>query len=439
MSIIVGAILIGACDAERNGNVGVERIQVWAHAGREAERRTLEHQIALFEARHPTVAVELTFIPEGSYNGQVQAAALAGQLPDLLELDGPYMAAYAWRGWLAPLSDRLPPDLLADLLPSLIDQGTWRGTLYALGPFDSGLGLWADRRTLDAVGARIPGHPSEAWSLEEFEALLERLAARDPGQPVLDLKLNYGDEWFTYAFSPLLQSAGAGLVAANAEGAAGVLDGPASVAVLERVQRWFARGWVDPNLDDAAFRLGRVPLAWGGHWNAPAYRDALGEDLLLLPLPRAGSRSVSGQGSWQWAISSRARDPDRAAELLAFLLAPDQVLAISAANGAVPARLSAIDRSADYGEDGPLRLFVAQLRDGYTQPRPKTPAYPVISETFARAFRDIRHGADVGATLTRAAQRIDREMAANRHYPHTHLDDRAGAAASALGNEQEPG
>jgi multiple sugar transport system substrate-binding protein len=50
-------------------------------------------------------------------------------------------------------------------------------------------------------------------------------------------------------------------------------------------------------------------------------------------------------------------------------------------------------------------------------PRPKTPAYPVITAAFARAFRDIRHGAPVAATLSRAAALIDREMAANRFYP----------------------
>ncbi|MCG5526209.1 sugar ABC transporter substrate-binding protein [Ectothiorhodospira haloalkaliphila] len=395
-----------------------EVITVWAHAGRESERRTLEAQIRAFEKANPGLAVDVTFIPEGSYNGQVQAAALAGRLPDLLELDGPYLAAYAWRGWLAPLDEHLPDTLKDDLLPSLLEQGQWRGQWYGVGMFDSGLGLWADRRALKAVEARIPEGPADAWTLEEFQKILSRLAASTGGGPVLDLKLNYGTEWFTYAFSPLLQSAGAGVMAEDDEPQArGHLDAPASVQVLETVQGWFQAGWVDPNLDDAAFTSGRVPLAWGGHWNAPAYRDALGEDLILLPLPRAGDRLVSGQGSWQWALSSRARHPEQAAKLLAFLLETEQVLKMSRANGAVPATLTAIAASEDYGPEGALRLFAEQLRDGYTRPRPRTPAYPVVTDAFARAFRDIRHGAPVADTLEAAARRIDREVEANHGYP----------------------
>jgi len=50
-------------------------------------------------------------------------------------------------------------------------------------------------------------------------------------------------------------------------------------------------------------------------------------------------------------------------------------------------------------------------------PRPRTPAYPVISDAFGRAFQDIRHGADPAQALTHAARRIDRELRENRHYP----------------------
>jgi multiple sugar transport system substrate-binding protein len=409
--------LIAGC-SEPGERTGVRELTVWAHAGRESERTTLEAQLRRFEARNPGVRVRLTFIPEGSYNGQVQAAALAGRLPDLLELDGPYLYSYAWQGRLRPLDERLPAAVRDDLLPSLIAQGTWRGRLYGVGMFDSGLGLWADRRALARAGVRIPSGPEDAWGGDEFRTVLERLAAHSADGRVLDLKLNYTDEWFTYAFSPLIQSAGADLVHRHeGEGAAGILDSPAAVRAMGEIQSWIHAGYVDPNLDDAAFVRGRVPLAWGGHWNYPAYREALGGDLLLLPLPRLGPRLVTGQGSWQWAITREAGLPELAAALLTFLLQPEQVLEMSGANGAVPATRRAVAESDDYGPGGPLRLFVRQLEEGYAVPRPRTPAYPVITAVFARAFRDIRHGAPVRETLARAARDIDREMAANRFYP----------------------
>jgi len=87
------------------------------------------------------------------------------------------------------------------------------------------------------------------------------------------------------------------------------------------------------------------------------------------------------------------------------------------ANGAPPARKAAVARSQLYGKDGPLRLFAVQLEAGHSVPRPRTPAYPTITSVFERAFQDIRHGADVQATLDRAAAAIDEDIRANQGYP----------------------
>ena len=88
------------------------------------------------------------------------------------------------------------------------------------------------------------------------------------------------------------------------------------------------------------------------------------------------------------------------------------------ANGAVPATLSAIERSATYRQGGPLHLYVQQLSRGYTVPRPRTPAYPIISSTFERAFRDIRDGTDVKHALDKAVKVIERDIRDNKGYPH---------------------
>jgi len=183
---------------------GAATLRVWAHAGQAGERNILRAQVEQFNARNPDLHVYLEFLPERNYNAQVQAAGVAGDLPDVLELDGPYLYNYVWEERLQPLQGWIPSALRADLLPSIVAQGTYRGHLYGVGSFDSGLGLYARRSALAQAGARIPAHPREAWSLEEFETLLERLAKIDDDGAVLDLKLNYPDEWFIYAFAPLI-------------------------------------------------------------------------------------------------------------------------------------------------------------------------------------------------------------------------------------------
>jgi len=414
------ALALAACDGERSGAAG-EIVEIWAHAGQESERRVLREQVARFNAlqsdMQSDLQVRLTLIPEGSYNAQLQAAAVAGDLPDLLEFDGPFLYTYVWQGRLRPLDALLPEGVQAGLLPSIIEQGTYHGRLWSVGTFDSGLGLYADRVQLDQAGIRIPDLESP-WDATEFDDALERLAALDADGQVLDLKLNYAGEWYTYGLSPLIQSAGGDLIDRTDHlRAEGVLDGQSAVGAMRRIQSWIIKGRVDPNIDDAAFATRRVALALGGHWNYPRYSARLGDDLLLLPLPDLGQGPKTGQGSWCWTVTADSRYPQAAVDFLAFLLQPEQVLAMSEANGAVPATREAIARSPLYRPGGPLDLFVRQLEGGYALPRPATPAYPVITAEFQKAFDRVRGGAEVQSALHRAARVIDTEIKDNQGYP----------------------
>ncbi len=412
--------LLAACDQEMPAPAtGVTVLEVWAHAGQAAERATLQQQVDRFNRQQPGAQVRLTFIPERSYNAQVQAAAIAGDLPDVLEFDGPFLYNYVWQGHLIPLETLLATDLQADLLQSIRTQGSYHDHFYGIGTFDSGLGLFARRSLLQQAGIEdLPRHPQDAWPVAQFTALLDALASVDPDGAVLDLKFNYPDEWFTYAFSPLIQSAGGDLInRADYQSARDVMNGPAAVSAMQRLQAWINQGRVDPNVDDAAFTTGRVALSWAGHWEYQRYRKAWGDDLVMLPLPDFGTGSRTGQGSWVWGITRYCEHPRAAADFLEYLLQPEQVLAMANANGAVPATVTAIEQSELYRADGPLHLFAVQLNEGYAVPRPQTPAYPVISNAFRRAFADIRDNDDVRAALDRAVQVIDRDIRDNRGYP----------------------
>ncbi len=87
------------------------------------------------------------------------------------------------------------------------------------------------------------------------------------------------------------------------------------------------------------------------------------------------------------------------------------------ANGAVPARVSAIEQSDLYAEGGPLNIFVQQLQGGVAVPRPATPAYPVITNAFSDAVQNIVAGADVQTELDNAVQEIDQDIEDNQGYP----------------------
>lgn len=396
-------------------------IKVWSHHGKPKEWATIQQQVKEFNASQDKVTVDLIEIAEANYNTQVQAAAASRALPDVMEMDGPMVADYAWRGYLVPIDHLLPKGLRDDLLPSIIQQGTYAGHFYAVGTFDSGLGLFANRAMLEKVHARIPNGISNAWTIGEFNRILERLSAAEKASggdgEVLDLKRDYRGEWWTYGFYPILVSAGADLInRANYQSADGVLNSPQAVQALTEVQNWFKAGYVDPNTDGRAFVDQRAAISWVGHWEYPRYHQALGTNLLLLPLPNFGHGSRTGMGSWAWGITRRCKNPGAAIQFIEFLLRPKQIKAMVAANGAVPARKSVIQESPLYQPGGPLHLYVEQLQHSAV-PRPVTPAYPVITSAFQSAMLNIMEGADVKNALDRAVQVIDRDIRDNDGYP----------------------
>lgn len=414
---VITPLLLGlsGCSGSVNSK-GV--LRVWAHAGQEAERQTIQAQVKRFNATQKQMTVQLTFIPEGSYNSQVQAAALSRDLPDVLEFDGPFVYNYVWQQNLIPIDALISKPVRQDLLPSIIKQGTYKGRLYSVGTFDSGLGVLGRRSKLKAAGVRIPTGNKDAWTAAEFNQALAALAKKDPDGQVLDLKLNLQGEWFTYAFSPLIQSAGGDLIdRRNYQTAHGSLNDPAAVGAMQQVQSWIQQGYVDPNIDDAAFTAGRVALAWGGHWLYKDYAKAAGNDLVVVPLPTFGTGSKTGQGSWNWGITKNCEDPKGAMRFLEFLLQPQEVLATTNANSAVPGTKTAIARSKLYAPGGPLHLFSSQLLAGQTIPRPQTPAYPVVTSAFQDSFAAIRNGLDVKTALNKAVTTINVDIQDNQGYP----------------------
>ncbi len=397
---------------------GKTPLSIWAHAGQEKERDILQSQVARFNQQSQTVQVNLNFIPERDYNALIQSAAIAGDLPDILEFDGPYLYNYIWQGHIIPMEALLPKTFIDDILPSIINQGTHGNHLYSVGGYDSGLGLYARKDLLEDAGVRIPRSSLEAWSVDEFEDILSELARNDTDGAVLDIKLNYGGEWFTYGFSPILQSAGADLIDRNSyQQSTGILNSLEAIGAMKRLQSWINKGFVDLNLDDAAFPTGRVALSWVGHWEYRRYAEAHNDNLIVLPLPDFGTGSRTGQGSWNWGITKNCTYPKKAAEFIMFLLSTPEILSMCDANGAVPGTKSGVKESMLYSKEGPLHLFAEQLLQGVAVSRPKTPAYPVITNEFQKAFQHIRNNGDVKQALTRAASNIDQDIRDNRGYP----------------------
>ncbi len=392
---------------------------LWFHSGTGGEREALDASIKKFNASNSGTTIEAVQLPEGSYNDQVNAAALANGLPCLLDFDGPNVYNYAWTGRLVPLDSYVTADMKADFLPSIIRQGTYSNKLYSLGQFDSGLGIYGNKDLLTKAGVRIPTGVSDAWSSDEFNDALKKLKASGLDYP-LDMKMDYGrGEWYTYGFSPILQSFGGDLIdRSNYQKADGTINSAASVKAMTWFQGLFKDGYVNRKpAGGTDFADGKAALSYVGHWTYADYKKALGDKLVVLPMPKFGGKAVTGQGSWNWGITSTCKDPAAAWKVMNFLLSDEEILRMTDANGAPPARKSALSQSKLYGPGAPLQVFADQLNNSLSLERPVTPAYPAITAAFQEATDNIVNGADVKGALDKAAKKIDQDIQDNQGYP----------------------
>lgn len=421
------AVTLAGC-AGTTTDAGSTEITIWHHGGQPKERALLADQVERFNTRSSRVHARVIEIAEAEYPDRVQLAAVTGELPDLLDLDGPSTMNYVYQQQLRPLNGLLSANVRADLTESIRSQGSHDGQLYSVGAIDSGLCLYASRRALNAVGAGVPRSWADAWTAAEFEGILKRLAARDPDGRVLDVALNYGiGEWYTYAFAPIVWSAGGNLMRdGQTSDVKHTLVLPAVATALDRFGGWVRR-YVDPNdrPTQDAFTTGRVALSWGGHWRYADYRAALGDDLVILPLPDFGLGAKTGAGSWAWGITTVSKHPEAAAQFLDMLMSTDEVLAASQASGAPPGTTSAFRSSPAYAPGGPLSLFAEALSGacgaraavGCTAvSRPPSAAYPVITNAFQDVIKTVLAGGEALPALERAASLIDHDYTENAGY-----------------------
>ncbi|UTW04312.1 extracellular solute-binding protein [Amphritea atlantica] len=110
-------------------------------------------------------------IPEGSYTQTVTAAALAGDLPCILDMDQPVVPNFAWSGYLRPLEGLLSQEALDGLIGSA--KGTYKGKVYSVGQFDVALALFTRKSILEKYNLRQATYV-QPWTKAELLYRLDR-------------------------------------------------------------------------------------------------------------------------------------------------------------------------------------------------------------------------------------------------------------------------
>lgn len=415
LRLSIGTLLASTASCTDKPGAGGRVLHVWQHQTGPEEAAANQQMIARFAAGRHNFVVDAQTIPQGSYPQSIMAAAMAGRLPCVLTVDSPMVPAFVWAGHIRPLDTLIDRQAFASIAPPALGQ--YQGHIYSVGQFDAALAIFTRRSTLAQIHARIPTL-AQPWTRAEFDDVLRKLKATGRWQVPLDLGTREPNpNWWTYAYSPMLQSFGGDLIDRKTNRTAdGVINGAPARAWAAWFHALFANEWarrLEP--DDQSLMRGRVALAYTGNWRAPDLEKAFGNDLLILPPPDFGHGVAIGGGSWQWAVSSTCTQPAQAAAFIRHLISTPEIAAMATAAGMIPATEAAAQRTQRFRKGGDWRVFYDMSR-AFARPRPATPAFTAISNAWYHAARDIMDGTDPRDALDDAADAIDQSIADNNGY-----------------------
>lgn len=419
LSAVAATALLAGCGADPTAATRAvgNTVTMWTHnAGSPDELGIVRQMVDDFNASQDRYRVKIQSFPQGSYNDAVVGAAAAEKLPCLLDIDGPNTASYAWGDLLAPLDLSSGDVPISAQLPSTV--GKYRGKVYSYGYMEAAMTLYARKSVLAEHDIRVPTL-DRPWTKAEFSGALAKLKASGTYAYPLDMGTAGVDEFWTYAFSPQLQSFGGDLIdRKNYKSADGVLNGPAAV----RWATWFrslaTKGYVaqKSGKDSVAdFVNGKSALFWGFNASAKDVVGKFGDDAVFLPPPDLGEGVKVGGASWQVGMSATCDNKAGAEAYLNFSRKTKYFAKFAEAANSVPVTDAAARQVDGFGKGERQHFFVEESRRFATL-RPVTPAYPYLSSVFAKTARDILAGASPKPALDQAVEQIDNNLRMYGNY-----------------------
>ncbi len=347
LSVLAAMLLIlsvaGCGESGESRQTYLTELDAWVHYGDENERRVIQQQVSRFNDSQPRLRVNAVILPAGSYYRQVSHAIRDGNMPDILELDPALLKNAVEADRLHILDKVMTEGSRRALLPSLVKRGMSGGRLYSVAAIEDGLGLFARKSRLAMADGDPALRIARGWRPEKLETLMAGLAAHDDDGRVMDFRIDHGVRQTQYPVSS-------------------PMDG--SRSALDWLEQWHRKGYIDDNADRTAFVSGRTVFSIAGNRAYFHYLSALGDDLVVYPLPDFGNNYTTAYDGWSWAISKTADDVRGAVRFLEYLLSPQEVLNMAGSTGAIPGLVTTRSESEYFSDHGAMASLFDQAQSG---------------------------------------------------------------------------
>ena len=384
-------------------------VEFWHSFNDERENgKALAEIIENFEAANPGINIDAQFI--GNYNdivAKLQAAIPARRAPDAVIMEVTRYGLFADRGILDDLSEQLANDpLSSDLFDFAREVGIYQNRNYII-PFNSSTPvLYVNRAIFERAGYnKLP----PLVTYEDIKNAAAKISKTLGGEDIMGMT-SPGQ----FARWGLIMSNDSDLIDSKTGDI--LIDSPNTIAAYE----WMASlvkdqvaspdGVTDESTDKQVFLSGHAGMMMNSTGDYGDVKKALGEDVVVLPMPcnKVCSVPIGGAGI---GILSSADDAvkDAAYKFISFAASPESNAIWFAGTGYMPINKKTADqpRAAEAlsNEEG-ITVAIKQLDFARGRPRPPVVTWMRANEydvwqAVALGTKDVRPALEDFAARTR--------------------------------------
>jgi multiple sugar transport system substrate-binding protein len=418
-SLVAAEVLLNVTARPPSGKT-VVTVRLWDQQVAKAYRQSF----AAFTRMHPDIEVQTHVVSYSTYFNTLRTDVAGGSADDIFWISNAYLSEYADSGRLIDIGENLRETSAAAWEPSVVEQFTRMGTLWAVPQLtDAGIALYYNADLLAAAGVNAADLAALRWSPDggdTLRPLLTRLTVdanrRTAATPGFDARRVR--QW---AYNAANDAQGIYL---NYIGSAGgvfqdgdcfAFDNPGAIEAFAYLVGLINGDHVAPPASDTndngdfsrnQFLAGRMALFQSGTYNLAAVTAQASFRWGVAMLPEGPKGRVSVTNGIAAAGNAASAHPDAVRQVLAWMGSNEGNQYVGRQGGAIPAVRSAQSVYFDYwaAKKVDVRPFFAVL-NGRQIDAPGGPSFAAGNQVIKPYFDEMFMGRSaVSTTLQRAQQ-----------------------------------
>jgi multiple sugar transport system substrate-binding protein len=360
--------------------------------------------VTRFEAANPNITVEVEVVSWNDIDQKLKTMVQTNDLPDIGNLN--YFSSFAADGLLYTAEELVPAEVLADMVPTFIENSKYEGTAYAVPDLASARLFFYNKDIFEEAGV------TEA-DIATWDGLVEAAKKIKAAVPdVVPIALPLGPEEAQAEFMIWANSNDGG-VYSNGEW---TIDSEKNVETMEFLADLVAQGLTNPSpatfdRTSGAFALfseGKAAMLNGAIF-LPGVLEENGSTINYgftnFPTNRADGKSITLGVQDYFFGFKKDGNKDAVQKFMSFLFEPDNYAGfLEAAGGFLPATVSAGEAMSS---DEALAPYIAVLPNAVFYPGSEASWPAVQGEMQQTIGTAVAPGADIPAILAAIAAKVE--------------------------------